>query len=320
MAFSVKIQESENASVLKTICLRDEENYEAEIYSFGALLNNFSIQTAGNKINIIEGYHSVLKAMEDIKNGFGSAKLSPFVCRLNRGIYEFDGLQHTIRKHYIKDSAIHGLLFDAHYEVTDFGSDDQMAFVQLQFHYTKKDEGFPFEYLMQVRYSLKERGNLEIISTITNTGIQEMPLSDGWHPYFSLGGMVNDQVLQINADKKMVFNEHLIPTGETEDMVRFKRAEQIGETEMDNCFKLRANASFGLRLSNPANGLELTVHPDASYPYLQIYIPPDCKSIAIECLSSPPDSFNNLIDLIVLQPGATKTFTTNYQISQMGKN
>lgn len=289
---------------------------EAIVYSFGALLSNFSINSSDGKTEVINGYASIQDAIETITDGFKSAKLSPFVCRLYEGKYLFRGLQHTIKKHYINESAIHGLIYDAVYDITDHGSDNEQAFVQLQYHYQKKDLGFPFEYLIKIRYTLREKGVLEIVTTITNTGINEMPLSDGWHPYFQLGGTVNNQELEIKAEKKMVFNDKLIPTGETVDFSTFKSLEKIGTTELDNCFKLENLSPYACRLLNPSNGLELKIIPDISYPYLQLYIPPDRKSIAIECLSSPPDSFNNLIDLIILQPGESKNFVTNYMLTQ----
>lgn len=320
MTFSISIETSETNSKLKTIRLRQDNHSEAVIHSFGALLGEWSISTSQGRMEVIDGYKSIEDAIETVTDGFKSAKLSPFVCRLYEGKYLFKGLPHTIEKHYINESAIHGLVYDAIYEITDHGFDEQHAFVQLQYHYQEKNQGFPFEYLINIRYTLRKNAALEIITTITNTGITEMPLSDGWHPYFQLGGKVNDQELEIKAEKTMVFNEKLIPTGETKEFSKFKSLEKIGTTELDNCFKLEDRSAYACLLLNPSNELELKIIADSSYPYLQIYIPPQRSSIAIECLSSPPDSFNNLIDLIILQPGESKNFVTNYILTQTGTN
>ena len=56
----------------------------------------------------------------------------------------------------------------------------------------------------------------------------------------------------------------------------------------------------------------LTIAPDKHYPYLQIYTPPHRKSIAIENLTSAPDSFNNGIGLLVIEPNHTLEFSTTY--------
>jgi aldose 1-epimerase len=60
--------------------------------------------------------------------------------------------------------------------------------------------------------------------------------------------------------------------------------------------------------------LELIITPDKSYPYLQVYIPKDRKSIAIENLSATPDAFNNGMGLIIAEPATLYSFTTTYQL------
>lgn len=81
--------------------------------------------------------------------------------------------------------------------------------------------------------------------------------------------------------------------------------------ELDNCFLLdTSKASSRCILQN--GRLRLTIEPNASYPYLQIYTPPHRKSIAIENLSSAPDAFNNGIGLIVVNSGEKKEFSTSY--------
>ena len=61
--------------------------------------------------------------------------------------------------------------------------------------------------------------------------------------------------------------------------------------------------------------LRLTVEPDKAYPILQVYTPPDRKSIAIENLSGAPDNFNNGIHLLLLPPDQPKAFTTSYTVT-----
>ena len=67
-------------------------------------------------------------------------------------------------------------------------------------------------------------------------------------------------------------------------------------------------------LRNPVKKVEIEIHPEKSYPYLQIYIPPHRKSIAIENLSGAPDAFNNGMGFITLEPGESALFKTSYQI------
>src|SRR4051794_23995217 len=109
MSFSVQIDEEDLFPVIK---LKDNRNKtEAEIYSFGALLNAFTVEVKNRKGNVIDGFASPADAKRNITKTFKSAKLSPFVCRLQKGEYNFDGEAYTIDKFYLDSEAIHGLLF-----------------------------------------------------------------------------------------------------------------------------------------------------------------------------------------------------------------
>ncbi len=84
MKFSVNIKDDDLFPVV--VLKNEQQKTEAVIYTFGGLLNNFIINA---QQNIIDGFASCSDAKENITNGFKSAKLSPFVCRVNNGEYEF---------------------------------------------------------------------------------------------------------------------------------------------------------------------------------------------------------------------------------------
>jgi aldose 1-epimerase len=67
-------------------------------------------------------------------------------------------------------------------------------------------------------------------------------------------------------------------------------------------------------LRNPSKKIEIEIHPEKSYPYLQIYIPSHRKTIAIENISGAPDAFNNGMGFITLEPGESALFKTSYKI------
>jgi aldose 1-epimerase len=46
---------------------------------------------------------------------------------------------------------------------------------------------------------------------------------------------------------------------------------------------------------------------------LQVFIPDHRQSIAIENLSSAPDSFNNKMGLVILPPGQSRSFKVFYR-------
>ena len=313
MPFSVQIDKEDLFPVIR---LKDKSNNtEAEIYSFGAILNAFTIQAKQRKTNIIDGFTSPADAKETITKAFKSAKLSPFVCRLQNGEYSFDGKVHKIEKFYLGSEAIHGLLFDAPFTIKDYGTNNDSAFVRLFYKYNKKEEGYPFAYSAEVVYTLKTDNTLSIQTSVVNTSESDMPLNDGWHPYFQLGETVNDLLVQFNSNAMVEFSTHLLPTGKFTPYRKFENMELFGDTFLDNCFVLKDNLMPAGILKDEKTQIKLSIITDTSYPYLQVYTPPHRKSIAIENLSSAPDSFNNGMSLIIAKPGEQYSFVTSYQIA-----
>jgi len=315
MAFSVLVEEKDSVQI---ITLRDESNStEAEIYSFGALLNSFSVTQKNKRINIIDGFSSPADVKENITKGFKSAKLSPFVCRMNKGEYTFNEQSHKIQKIYLGDEAIHGLIYNAPFSIKKYQANNEKAFVHLSYGYNNKNEGFPFSYTTEVIYTLTANNNLSIQTIVTNTSNSEMPLNDGWHPYFKLGETVNDLQVQFNSNSMLEFDSRLLPSGKIIPYEKFETMNAFENTELDNCFVLKDHTSPSCILKDNNSGIEFTITADSSYPYLQVYTPPHRKSIAVENLSSAPDSFNNHIGLIIAKPHEQYTFATSYQIKTM---
>lgn len=315
MAFEINIRETANG---KIITLRDKENFtEAQIFSFGALLNAFSIKKEDKTINVVDGFSSVEDAVEHITEGFKSAKLSPFVCRLEKARYSFEGQSYNVKKFNLGNEAIHGLIFDADYAIKDKGADNNKAFVTLAFDYSIKDQGFPFSYTTEVTYTLEKENRLSLSTKVINTGDKNMPLSDGWHPYFKLGETVNDLEVQFNTDTMVEFDDRLLPSGKTLPDGRFETTNPFEDTFLDNCFILKDHHKVSCILKDKKQGLQLSIYANESYPYLQVYTPPHRKSIAVENLSSVPDAFNNGIGLIISKPGEVHEFKTTYQLQNV---
>ena len=202
MAFKIYIDTKE---IFPVIHLKNEEDgTSAEVYAFGALLNSFKI--AGS-INIIDGFTSPQDARKNITNGFKGAKLSPYVCRTIKGRYVFNDHEYKIGKFFMGEEAIHGLLYDAVFEVIDSGANNNSAFVKLEYDYSKEDEGFPFNYSCTVTYSLEKSNQLTIDTSVKNNSDTVMPLCDGWHPYFILDANIDELSLQINAGRMLEFDE-----------------------------------------------------------------------------------------------------------------
>lgn len=280
----------------------------------GALLHAFKLKHGNAFLNVIDSYgnKNEFDTMAEAK-GFRSCKLSPFVCRLKNGRYNFGEKEYTIEKFYLGRHALHGLIYDAPFDIIELNATTSSASAELLFGYKRTDKGFPFKYECRVVYELKDNQELYITTIIKNNESHAIPIVDGWHPYFTFGTAVNDLYMSFRNKGMLEFDEELIPTGNILPYTDFDALKQIGETRFDNGFLTDVSSKEPvLILKDAEKKLQLEIRPDKSYPFLQIYIPDHRQSIAIENLSGAPDSFNNEIGLTILQAGGEAIFTTSY--------
>lgn len=298
----------------ETIVLTHLGQRRAEIYTFGALLNRYEImQSDGTWFNAVKGHQSPQQCRQTLTEGFHSAKLSPFACRVRHGKYVFDGQHYQLEgKFKAAGHALHGLMYDYNFAVVESGADDQSAWVELAADYRQDESGYPFAYRLNIMYRLASDG-LSVTTRATNTGNTAMPLADGWHPYFTLGGEVDDWTMQLNSSERLEFDQDLVANGNILPDTRFQTALSMKGITLDNSFVLADFDKPACVLSSEK--LQLRIYPDSSYPYLQIYIPPTRDSIALENLSGAPDCFNNGLGLQVLKAGETQAFATRYVLS-----
>jgi aldose 1-epimerase len=301
------------------VVLQDEsKDTRVEIIpACGAILHAFTINNRGQWINVIDGYANADDFANNVTaKGFKSSKLSPFVCRLKNGAYHFGQQDYIVEKFYLGKHALHGLLYDAVYDIVDMQADAEGASVTLVHQYRGADAGYPFYYDCRITYTLTANNRLTLSTSIVNQSDGLLPIQDGWHPYFGFGGSINDLQLEFQSKEKVIFDDELLPTGQLERYEAFGSLTLLGDTQFDHCFTLNfAECQPLCVLRDGAQKMQLEIYPDRSYPYLQIYTPPHRQSIAIENLSGAPDAFNNGIGLKVLEAGESATFTTVYQIS-----
>ncbi len=310
MQFSVSINQQQAHPI---ITLKDKlTGCSAEIYAFGGLLNGWKIPLKGKVQQCVDGFASVADARKNMANSFKSAKLSPFVCRMRKGSYEFNNQSYTVHKHYLEANAIHGLIFDAPFAIKTHEATNTAASVALEYHYQQSDQGYPFNYSITIIWKLEAGNKLSATTLVSHENKIAIPYADGWHPYFTLGGKVNSYTLKFNSNTQVEFDAELLPTGKKKKDTRFLKGMVLNDIFLDNSFELNPNEPGKCTLSN--KNLTLTIEPDASYPILQVYTPMHRKSIALENLSGAPDNFNNGMGLLLLKPKQVYTFSTYYTI------
>jgi len=313
MAFSVEHITVRSRPYIK---LHNAEDFHVTIIpSLGAMLHAMEVPLNGSSLNLIDSYDDAEISEEAIATSFKGVKLSPWPCRIADGKYKFDKKDFTISKRFKDGSALHGLLFDQPFQYVDEYATEDTAWVLLRNGYEGTDPGYPYIYQCDVKYALHPGRLLEIETTIHNLSEGEIPIADGWHPYFQLGGKVDDWEIHFPAMSMVEFSERLIPTGMLVPYSKFNEPRKIGSTNLDNCFFLKIHEFKPVcTLSNPANNVSVHFFTNPGYSYLQLFIPPSRKSIAIENLSGAPDCFNNHMGLTRLPPGAGRTFRVFYQV------
>jgi len=276
----------------------------------GALLNSWQVMDHSKSLEIVEG-NDFSKGWGDFENnGFRGGKMSPFSCRIENGQYTFENSTYTIEKFYHEKHALHGILYDALFSVELSETDDQGAYLHLKYHYEATDKGFPFAYTVLIKWHLLKNNVVTAETIITNLSDSTIPMMDGWHPYFKLEASVNDTFIELKANGKIEYDEMLLPTGKILDENEFTISKKIGALHLDNCYTVDASANTCV-LENEK--YKLIVQPLMNYPYLQLYIPADRKSIAIENLSGIPNCFNNKIGLQLMKPHQNWELKTSYQ-------
>jgi aldose 1-epimerase len=309
MSFSIEILPLFD---FKKIRIIDESNHvHIDIVSKGGLLNSWVQHNNAEAWDLIDGNNFEQGWNQFETNGFKSGKMNPFSCRLNKGSYTNEGVSYRFNKFYLGAHALHGLIYDAPFEIVSTLIEKDKATVRLNFDYEKSDPGFPFEYRIQLLWTLWENNKVTVETTIINKENHRFPMMDGWHPYFTLGNTIDDCTLQFKHQGILDYNEALIPTGKLISNTQFNAPLMLDGIELDNGFLLDPIYPSCI-LEN--HKYKLVVTPSNQYPYLQLYTPPGRKSIAIENLSGAPDCFNNKMGLHIMQPQEIWKLETSYQL------
>jgi aldose 1-epimerase len=315
MAFELKLQGNQNNKSVQLI--DNNSDTVVTIDCKGALMNGWKTILANHPLELILGNTNSdfsdrpkEKSLSFEMNGFRSGKMSPFSCRIDKGQYMWLDQKYKFEKFYLGEHAMHGLVYDAEFELDASEIHETYAQVTLGFDYNGTDLGFPFPYEIIVQWTLHQDNLICSKTTINNKSNQSIPIMDGWHPYFTLGGLVNDYTLEFKSIGKIEMSETMIPNGEITKDDYFDEGKKIGGTHFDDCYLLNPSKNQ-IKLSY--EGRSIIVQPIHNYPYLQIYTPDDRKSIAIENLSGAPNCFNNKMGLQILEPQSQIYFETNYQ-------
>lgn len=302
-----------------TVVLSDDSTgcFAEVVPECGAGLKAFGMVSDARNLQVIDYYASKEEFDQSVEPlGYRSCKLSPFVCRLKNGAYRFGTDDYRIEMPESQQHALHGLLYKKPFSIVSEEANELQASVTLKYSYKGENKGYPFHYDCVITYRLAGDCKLHLRTECINKSEGLIPVQDGWHPYFNLGAKIDDLELEFQSLEQYVFNEELLPTGETTVYKEFSSIMPIGDVHLDNSFTLDMQECQPLCvLRNKKAGIEVQIFPSESYPILQIYTPDHRNSIAVENLSGPPDAFNLGKGFITLESGQSAIFETAYRIN-----
>jgi aldose 1-epimerase len=283
---------------------------------FGVNLVDLTLQKREELIPVIDGNSS----LDEFSTSriFNNAKLIPFPNRIKDGFYNFDGKNYQLDCNLTQEkNAIHGLLYDKEFDVIRNNLSDTSGEVVFSHLYDRIHSGYPFKFETEISFKLSLDSGFTCTTHVTNRGKKAMPFGDGWHPFFNFNKQVDLLYLKFNSKYLIDVDERMIPKGKITNFKEFNSLKRITTTRFDSCFFLDDREKIHrAEIYDPDTKISLILWQETgrhAYNYLQVYIPPDRHSIALEPMTCNIDAFNNKDGLIILQPG--ESYQASYGVS-----
>ncbi len=225
---------------------------------------------------------------------FRGRLLFPFNDRIPEGKYSFQGKTYQLPINCHEDSsAIHGFIYNKKVTIPE------QRETQVSFSWrTGKNcfPGYPFDMSLKTDIKL-HNGGVTLSFTVKNEGDVPAPYALGWHSYFKTN---SSSTLLAEYPYYFETDEYFLPVGDgvpsSGSKFDFTEGAGFNKKPLDHTFKAPTNGISILKNKNYSIRIE-----QKNFAYTQLFIPPDKKSIAIEPISSKPNSFNSN-EVLILAP------------------
>lgn len=292
--------ESRNIDGIETIQLDDNETRSR--ISIIPQLGNNAYQYLVDGQNFIWCPYASPRDMIGHVSLFGVPLLSPWANRLESDTYHVDQAEYILnpklgnirRDHF--GHAIHGLVLFAPWSVQKATADENGAHVTSTLNCATNPRWmaqFPFAHDLRMSHHLAN-GQLNITLEIANRSSEAMPISVGFHPYFTLPGTSRDDWhVDLPVEMHWELSSLLIPTGETKPVERRGPFTLKGQSLDDVYGGLKRmgddNAVFS---AEATTGTKIEVGYGPRYRIAVVYSPPTSNFICFEPMAAPTNAFN----------------------------
>jgi galactose mutarotase-like enzyme len=274
----------------------------AVVTELGATLRSYDV--AGRPV--LDGFPANVRP-----DGGRGQVLAPWPNRVADGRYTFGGEQLQLALSEVpKRNAIHGLVRWVGWDLAERGDDWATLTTAVW-----PQPGYPFLLRLRATYRLHQDG-LQVRLGAVNDGDRPAPYGVGQHPYVTVGVPVDDTLLTVPAEQRLLTDDRGNPVG-TEAVAGtaydFRSARAVGDLELDTAYFALQRGSDGravVRLDDPAGGPGVAVWLGEGARHLQVFsgdtLPDPARrrrGLAVEPMSCPPGAFASGTDLVVLDPG-----------------
>lgn len=283
-----KPEKNNNISFLKLINPKTQESIVLSPTLGGTIVS----------LSLGRGLHQILTGDSDVELQtnplFRGRLLFPFNDRIPGGKYTFQDNNYQLPKNCSEDnSALHGFIYNK--DVTILEKRKSRAILYWRTGHNKFN-GYPFDMSLKTDIKLHD-GGVTLSFTVKNESNMPAPYALGWHSYFK-----TDSSSTLKAEYPYYFDtdRYFLPVGNGipshGSKFDFSKDIEFSEKLLDHTFKAPTNGISILKNRNYSVKIE-----QKYFAYTQLFIPPDKKSIAIEPISSKPNSFNT-DEVLIIQP------------------
>lgn len=191
--------------------------------SIAPSIGNIAFRMTVKGHDILRWPHADMTAFKANPNQTGIPFMGPWINRLDEQAFYANG------KRYAFDMTlgnvrgtipIHGFLTAAsEWRLVSVDAGRTGATVTSRLEFFRQPawmKQWPFAHTIEMTHALRD-GVLEVMTTITNSSAEPMPVSIGFHPYFQLTDSPRDEwTISVGARTHLKLQPNKLPTGETE--------------------------------------------------------------------------------------------------------
>ena len=280
----------------------EADGHQAVLAEVGGVLRGYR---AGDR-EVVDGFGA-----DEISPASAGQILAPWPNRIRDGHYTFQGTSYQLAiTEPPRNVAIHGLTNWSRWHAVQ----ESPGAVTLEFDLPPQ-LGYPWSLTLRSRWSVSADG-LRCDQEVVNTSDSDAPWGYSVHPYVQLTGVaVDDTLLRVPAHTRVLADQRLLPIGAVKvhgSEYDFTEPRRIGDAVLDTTWgdiEHGADGISSVTIAAPDDSASVEVWADDKFKHWQVFSGDTLhgerfrRSVAIEPMTCPPDSFRTGRDLVVLAPG-----------------